>query len=252
MDEKFSLKWNDFQTNVVSSFSRLRSQSNYTDVTLVSADKKQISAHQVVLATSSGFFSNILEQNTQSHLMICLDGISSAELTSVLDYIYLGEVNILQENLNIFLEVAHKLELEGLLASEIEEFEPSNDEKPFGIEPLDDHEITETESFSPKPSKILMNTRSSSIKQKIRIVMDANDFSTIEELDSQILQQIERTTEGNKCSICNYISKNFSHTKEHIESHCKGLSFACKFCGTNFNYRVSLRHHVKRCKNKIQ
>ena len=171
MDEKFSLTWNDFQTNVVSSFSKLRNLSTFSDITLVSADKEQISAHKVVLASSSCFFSNILEKNTQSHLMVCLDGISSMELTSVLDYIYLGEVNILQENLNIFLEVAHKLELEGLLASEIEEFEPSNDEKPFGIEPLDDHEITETESFSPKPSKILMNTGSSSNKQKNRIVM---------------------------------------------------------------------------------
>ena len=70
MDEKFSLKWNEFQTNVVSSFSRLRNQSTYADITLVSADKKQVSAHQVVLATSSGFFSHILEQNLQSHLMI--------------------------------------------------------------------------------------------------------------------------------------------------------------------------------------
>ena len=34
--------------------------------------------------------------------------------------------------------------------------------------------------------------------------MNADDFSTIEELDSKILQQIVRTTEGNKCGICNY------------------------------------------------
>ena len=97
-----------------------------------------------------------------------------------------------------------------------------------------------------------MNTGSSSNKQKIKIVMDANDFSTIEELDSQILQHLERTTEGKKCSICNYTSIKLSHTKEYIESHFIGLSFACKFCGTNFNYRVTLRGHVKRCKNQIQ
>ena len=70
MDEKYLLKWNDFQTNVVSSFGKLRNQSTFTDITLVSADKKQIYAHQVVLATSSGFFSHILEQNLQSHLMM--------------------------------------------------------------------------------------------------------------------------------------------------------------------------------------
>ena len=80
--------------------------------------------------------------------------------------------------------------------------------------------------------------------------MNADDFSTIEELDSKILQQIVRTTEGNKCSICNYISKNFGHTKEHIESHFKGLSFACQFCGNNFSNRGNLRKHASRCKNQ--
>ena len=54
----------------------------------------------------------------QSQLMICLDGISSTELTSVLDYIYLGEVNISQENLDRFLKVAEKLVLDGLLTSD--------------------------------------------------------------------------------------------------------------------------------------
>ena len=164
MDEKYLLKWNDFQTNVVSSFGKLRNQSTFTDITLVSADKKQISAHKIVLAASSGFFSNIFEQNTQSHLMICLDGISSTELIRVLDYIYLGEVEIFQENLDRFLKVGEKLELEGLLTSD--EFEPKTDEKPYDTKTLDDYEITETESFQTKQS---------------RIVMNANGLSTIEE-----------------------------------------------------------------------
>ena len=170
MDEKYLLKWNDFQTNVVSSFGKLRNQSTFTDITLVSADKKRISAHQVVLATSSGFFSHILEQNMQSQLMICLDGISSTELTSVLDYIYLGEVNISQENLDRFLKVAEKLELDGLLTLENDDFEQRMDEKTFNTETLDDHELTETKSISTKQSKIMMNAGSSSTKQS-RVVM---------------------------------------------------------------------------------
>ena len=88
-------------------------------------------------------------------------------------WLYL-EVNISQEGLDRFLKVAEKLELEGLLTSMNDEFEPRNDEKPFGTEPPDGHRITKTESFSTKQ----MNTGSSSNKQKNRIVMDANDFST--------------------------------------------------------------------------
>ena len=80
--------------------------------------------------------------------------------------------------------------------------------------------------------------------------MNADDFSTIEELDRKILQQIVRTTEGNKCGFCDYTSKYSSHLKEHIESHFKGLSFACKFCSNNFSNRGNLRKHASRCKNQ--
>ena len=43
MSEKFCLKWNDFHTNVSKSFSRLRNENDFYDVTLVSDDQKQVS-----------------------------------------------------------------------------------------------------------------------------------------------------------------------------------------------------------------
>ena len=47
MSEKFCLKWNDFQTNVSNTFRKLRTSDNFYDVTLVSDDQQQISAHKV-------------------------------------------------------------------------------------------------------------------------------------------------------------------------------------------------------------
>ena len=53
----------------------------------------------------------------------CLDGINFSELNNVLDYIYYGEVNIYQEDLDRFLLVAQKLQLQGLLTKEEQEQE---------------------------------------------------------------------------------------------------------------------------------
>ena len=53
MAEKFCLKWNDFQTNVTSSFRKLRNSDEFYDVTLVSDDQQQMSAHKIVLSASS-------------------------------------------------------------------------------------------------------------------------------------------------------------------------------------------------------
>ena len=49
MSEKFSLKWNDFHSNVSKSFSLLRNEDYLHDVTLVSDDHKKVSAHKLVL-----------------------------------------------------------------------------------------------------------------------------------------------------------------------------------------------------------
>ena len=85
MVEKFSLKWNDFHSNVSKSFSRLRNEDDFCDVTLVSNDKKQLSAHRVVLSASSEYFKSILRGNKHSHPLLCLEGITSIDLENILD-----------------------------------------------------------------------------------------------------------------------------------------------------------------------
>jgi len=80
--------------------------------------------------------------------------------------------------------------------------------------------------------------------------MNAQEFHSIEDLDSQIQQQILRTEEGYKCLVCNKIDRRKSHIKEHVETHIEGLSFDCKFCGKKMASRSSLRRHeTLRCKH---
>ena len=57
--EKLCLKWNDFQFNVSKSFSTLRKEQDFNDVTLVSDDGEVLSGHKVVLSASSEFFKRI-------------------------------------------------------------------------------------------------------------------------------------------------------------------------------------------------
>ena len=118
MSEKFFLKWNDFQTNVTNSFKRLRKADDFYDVTLVSDDKQQVSAHKIVLASSSEYFKDVLKNNKHSHPLLCLNGVNSQELNFVLDYMYNGEVQIYQEHLDGFLEIAQRFQVEGLMQKE--------------------------------------------------------------------------------------------------------------------------------------
>ena len=51
--EKFCLKWNNFNSNVSTAFSLLRNEDYLHDVTLVTQDHQQISAHKLVLSPNS-------------------------------------------------------------------------------------------------------------------------------------------------------------------------------------------------------
>merc|ERR1719342_34908 len=114
MSEKFSLKWNDFDSNVVNNFSKLRTSSEFRNVTLVGEDHKFKQAHKIILSSHSEYFRSILIQHDHSHPLICLDGINSEDIENVLDFIYTGELQIFQEDLDRFLQIAQKLKLEGL------------------------------------------------------------------------------------------------------------------------------------------
>ena len=115
MSDKFSLKWRDFETNVSSSFRLLRTDDDFSDVTLVSSDHQQLSAHKLVLSSCSEYFKNILRRSKHPNPLLCLEGISSEELNNIMDYIYNGKVQIYQENLQRFMEIAVRFQLDGLI-----------------------------------------------------------------------------------------------------------------------------------------
>ena len=112
--EKFCLKWSDFSSNLISSFSEQKESSNFTDVTLACDDQSQLTAHRVLLAASSSFFREIMTKQKHPDLLIYMRGIKSQDLNGLLDFMYHGEVNIYQEDLDEFLALANDLGIEGL------------------------------------------------------------------------------------------------------------------------------------------
>ena len=85
------------------SFQSLRQQADFSDVTLVSGDGLQrFEAHKVILASGSDFFKTLLSDNSNPHPLIYLRGVKAKQLEILLEYIYQGEVNILQEKLEEF------------------------------------------------------------------------------------------------------------------------------------------------------
>jgi len=114
--EKFCLRWNDFESNISTSFRELRDDKELFDMTLACEDE-QIQAHKVILSACSPFFRHVLKRNKHDHPLLYLKGVKFAELQAVLNFMYQGEVNVAQEDLNSFLSVAEELKVKGLTQS---------------------------------------------------------------------------------------------------------------------------------------
>jgi hypothetical protein len=111
--ENFCLKWKDFESNISTGFRELRDDKDFFDVTLA-CDDNQVQAHKVILSACSPFFRAILRKNPHPHPLLYLKGVKYEDIVSVLNFMYHGEVNVAQEELNTFLAVAEDLQVKGL------------------------------------------------------------------------------------------------------------------------------------------
>jgi hypothetical protein len=71
-------------------------------------------AHRVILAASSPFFQRLLKKNKHPHPLIYMRGMKASQLSAIIDFLYLGEANVIQEDLEAFLALAEELQLKGL------------------------------------------------------------------------------------------------------------------------------------------
>ena len=112
-NEELCLRWDDFNSNIRSTFWGLKKEKDFADVTLVCADG-QTDAHKVILSAGSTFFQKILKNNPHSKPLIYLKGVKFSELQLVLNFIYEGEATVAMSDVSSFLAVSEDLELKGL------------------------------------------------------------------------------------------------------------------------------------------
>ena len=113
-DEQFCLQWNDFQQCIKTTFTDLRDESDFMDVTLYCEGGQQVMAHKVVLSACSVTFKQLLKNSPGKHPVIVLWDVLPWDLSCLLDFMYQGQVNVKQDNLKSFLALAERLKVRGL------------------------------------------------------------------------------------------------------------------------------------------
>ena len=239
--EKFCLKWNDFQSNVSKTFSTLRKEQDFFDITLLSDDGEAVSAHKVVLSASSEFFKSVLRKADHSKPMIYLNGVDYKDLNHILDYIYEGQVQLYQEDLDSFLEVAQKLKINGLIGGQEEKENNTKD-----VKDQDDHvEVLEnTQSFYTKDIKPNFEVKNKGTKVDRTVSVVAEQGTNVyEEAKRAVDQLVMKVGDSWVCKTCDKSAKTNCQIRKHAEIHIEGLSFPCQLCGDTFRSRIALSNH---------
>ena len=255
MSEKLCLQWNDFQDNVNTAFGKLKGDNEFSDVTLACEDGQQFEAHKVILVSSSPFFHNLLRKNKHTHPVIYMRGTKSKDMSAILDFLYYGEANIFQENLDPFLALAEELKLKGLMGRE-EELQESC------ARSQSEQRRVKTPRQEPEP----LNDFNNMSTDKQFLIADSNTEQKVaisqqdlQELDAQVksmMDQGQKMIQSGKqqrrskiCKICGKEGVRMAIV-DHIEAHhLEGVSLPCNVCEKTFRSRTSLRLH--KCRNVL-
>ena len=285
-DEKLYLKWNDFQDIVKVSFAELRTDTDFTDVTLACEDQS-IKVHKVVLSACSPFFKKLFKTHSHPQSLIYMKGMKANSLTAIIDFLYLGEANVFQEELDSFLALAEELQLEGFEGNSEETFQEHQTET-FNCTEKRTNESQQqnrperrisdvkcekdanseenvpkhlTDTFDHTETGAEVNRKQSLPERRIpdvdvkleneetiRIYQQKPKLNSVIKPSTmeKIESMIEKRVDGYYCINCGHTSKKRDHVKEHVEKHIEGLEYPCNSCNKIMRSSNTLRCHKRR------
>ena len=79
-------------SNSLEFFKDLWSSSDFSDVTIVSEDQEQYRGHRNIISAFSPILKKLFKLDSQNPSLLYLNGINSAEIQAIMNYIYLNEI----------------------------------------------------------------------------------------------------------------------------------------------------------------
>ena len=180
----------------------------------------------------------------------------SDDLKAIMDFLYEGEANIAEQNLENFLALAEELKIEGLhkdeqvIAAEKDSSRSiarkigqlSKETVPLPANPVPKpmkRRLTENVKTEPKPGEVVsLNvdtalTNISELSQTVKMMMDNKGGTT------------------RKCNVCGK-EGTMGNLVYHIEAyHLTGIALPCPSnCGETFKTRTALSQHKNKCSSQ--
>ena len=223
----------------------LMMNEEFSDVTLVTEDKKHIMANINILSACSPVFQGIFKKEKKSRIMY-LRGIQYSEMESIMQFIYLGEATFYEERMEEFLAVAKSLEIKKLCNAETDD-DPMDENLPSDQEAS--NENLEEKSVVSDPSRTIV------LHEMPREVFSVNVDGKYEcdqchkaySSKGGLKMHKESAHEGVKypCNQCDYQATQKVYRAKHIQSKHEGVRYDCHQCEKSFTSKSKLTKHFQ-------
>ena len=271
----YSLTWHAYSDYLKSMMKEFLMNEEFSDVTLVTEDKKQIKANINILRACIPVFKDILKKEKNSSTVIYLRGIQFSEMESILQFIYLGEATFYEERMDEFLAVAKSLEIKELCNAEPETLDEPNDEPDY--EPSQNDPDVLTEKLRKQTDHMNKQTKGEkrgvvsvygkfecdqchktylgpgslhnhkkSAHEGVKYTCDQCDYQFTQKGD--LNRHIQYKHEGIKyaCDQCDYQATQQNHLTVHIQAKHEGIKYNCDQCDNQFTQKGNLMTHIKK------
>ena len=199
----------------------------------------------------------MLKQLKTPQPLIYMRGTRGPDLAAVMQFLYCGEAEILEENIESFLLLAQQLQLKGFTGVETKETKEKK-VKPNAVHKTEMISGENVKDLKKQEKHILENVEDGQVVENKMItdVKEEHNWNELahddskkpaEELNAEIMSKMERLQEGFLCNVCGKLdtsSKDGSNMRNHIESlHVTGFMHTCNECGMTKASRNALRLH---------
>ena len=190
---------------------------------------------------------DLFGRNKHPHPLIYMRGVKSDDLLAIVDFLYRGEANVFQENLDSFLAIAEELQLKGLMGkANNDELETPKKRKV----PVYKNESS-ISTFSESPQDQIMTTEyETSIGTMALTSNFPKDFQDLDrQSTSMMMKTSSKSVDGKPLYRCTSCGKEaqMSNLKDHIEAnHLEAISLPCNQCKKTFRSRNTLKVHKLR------
>ena len=230
----FGLSWESFPEHLKEMLQDMWNSPDFTDVTIVCDDQKELRSHKVVLSACSPILrEKILSSPNQGFINLSAEGIQHEEMESILEFMYLGQTTLKNDRVNQMLIGAQKLKIKEFtkIAQNIEEI--------LGIS-------AETNTFptqSQKNDDIKTMDIECILGDSATTKVESNPINTLP-IKSQYLDDLKKIKREKATS-----SKNINQEEKQYPKHLLA-KFPCNECTYQTTEKSILNDH-KRSKHGI-